>query len=317
MPGAGPQVGLGPVYLPASSKLRIKVQSGLPSSSVSGHIWGDISVIAGGDDLSTAPPQSSGSVAQFSQSILLGTISDSAGAGTLKTFQLPPGAQSIDMLVDFNGANIVPNQISVTGTTTNDLLLTLLSPLSSGFYVCPVDTSMDAAVQIFLLSPGGGTSKIWISAALVARITDVRAPNGLATDIRKVGGSVVQPALHAAVPVFVPPWDWHQSGLFNNTTATLTAAASPGQSPVLGSYTIRVANNAATAYGSDLQFVDSFPTELWRDGVDIPAVINSQDRSNQSGLYAKGGLGLSLTMKLLTVVPAGVFVDMSMGGWYV
>jgi hypothetical protein len=118
--------------------------------------------------------------------------------------------------------------------------------------------------------------------------------------------------------VVEPPFDWHQSGLFNNTTATLSAPANALKAAQLGTYTIRVANNAATAYASDLQFIDGAAVEIWRDGVLIPAVINSQDRSNQSGLRLRASIvNSALTMKLLTVVPAGVFVDMSMAGWYI
>jgi hypothetical protein len=134
LPGAGPQIGVGPVYVRANERITIKVTGSLPLSSVSGTIWGTISTISQGDDLPLQVPQVGGTFPVFNPSARL-SLTGIINAPTVKqapfvliaalsalqgfTFNISPGMQEVSIwLVNQSGTSSqVP--LVLTGITTS------------------------------------------------------------------------------------------------------------------------------------------------------------------------------------------------------
>jgi hypothetical protein len=335
LPGAGPQMAVGPVYFKAKEALTITVSGGSPNSSVAGSIWGTQSTLQNGTDLPVLHPQTSGSLPVFNSTVRLPLTG--LQAGTI------PGLNQIGLIAQVGGGNVgkftfllSPGMEVVTlwmAAAVQQSILLRLDGIASQFVYffssanaaatggagsaaapprIPVDPAFETALQLTVDNSGNAsTVLVYVTGGpnpdkvIQANLAVQNVP------LTTIGGALLITS-HAL------PYDWQQSGSFNNAAATLTAATGgTGKKAVMGGYVCRVANNAATSFSADLQFVDGAATQVWRDGVSIPAVSGSQDRAIVAGLAAAGGTNQSLTMKLLTNPGAAIFVDMSFGGWYV
>lgn len=99
---------------------------------------------------------------------------------------------------------------------------------------------------------------------------------------------------------------------FTNSAASIVFSASPPFAWVLRAYSVSVRSSAAVAYGSDVTFKDGLGSEIWADGISIPATLGASDHAGRNSMSSKASTNSSLTMALSTNPPASVLVTLAM-----
>lgn len=172
IPGAGPNVCLGPVVFGPNETLIIQISGATPTTTVTGTIWGDQSTIQDGSDLPSTLPTSSGSTPTFqSPQPLLIMVND--GAAHTVNIPLPAGTHSVALYcASPNTTHAITSATSITGHVTqvvyafSDIGTIVGQTIFSGqtlaqFLVSPYDTSLDIKWQ---LQAGGSNTPIYVNA---------------------------------------------------------------------------------------------------------------------------------------------------------
>jgi hypothetical protein len=170
MPGTGPQVGLGPIYVKAKETLTIKLTGGLPATQVNGTIWGNQSEAANGSDLPPLTPQAVGSQQSFQQSTLLRpAYSLAANMVDSRNVNITPGMQVITLYL--TAINVLSHvntcTLTLTGVSTGFQYFTgniTIQTLAGGSLVerVLVDFAMDSQFTVKISTGAGNLDPITV-----------------------------------------------------------------------------------------------------------------------------------------------------------
>lgn len=236
-----------------------------------------------------------------------------AGATVTKTFTLPAGTVEIRILATASGL-LFAYSLLVSGRQTVEQYFgdpnapgtAVAVPVPTLPFTIPVELDWDTQVDLTVVGDPVRVVSLFVSA-----LTAAEAPGqaGAASSVTVLGASAIAPR----------KFDWFVSGSFDGAVgAPSLSNPAPGANLAsqLAAYTCSVINSVATGYVGTVAFADANPATIWRDALGIPAVANSVDRAQQTGLGAFGAKGSAITMSLNNAIPANVFVRMSMGGYY-